>query len=97
MSRTSLPAPADRYNPLKTEVTNLGVRLTALRRAMPPAASHRCRRAASQESLRRTFSLSRTGTPGRMFLSRIAEVGWGVCAAVGTVRVTARGTELDRE
>jgi hypothetical protein len=32
-----------------------------------------------------------------MFLSRIAEVGWGVCAAVGTVRVTARGTELDRE
>lgn len=29
-------------------------------------------------------------TPERMFLSRVAEVGWGVCSAVGTVWLAAR-------
>jgi len=31
-----------------------------------------------------------TGTPQRMFLDRVAEVGWGICAAVGTVWLAAR-------
>lgn len=29
-------------------------------------------------------------TPERMFLSRISEVGWGVCSAIGTVWLAAR-------
>lgn len=29
-------------------------------------------------------------TPGRMFLSRVSEVGWGVCSAIGTVWFAAR-------
>ena len=29
-------------------------------------------------------------SPGRMFLSRVSEVGWGVCSAIGTVWFAAR-------
>ncbi len=31
-----------------------------------------------------------TGSPTRMFVSRLAEVGWGVCVAVATVWLAAR-------